>query len=156
MRPAKGFDFNEDSIFDARNLLDHNTLNIGDKKIDQVGKHAINSYLKNKSRRDAKNTKIKRSYSGNLRDVQKIVQVYAIYGNDKLALVNPREKPNILQVRERRAEKRRIEEQMNSKSNLPGNSAIQNGAIKSGMPNRLLNDDSKAQSNYNSNINNDY
>ena len=34
MRPAKGFDFNEDSIFDARNLLDHNTLNIGDRKID--------------------------------------------------------------------------------------------------------------------------
>ena len=45
MRPAKGFDFNEDSTFDARNLLDHNTLNIGDRKIDQVGKHAINSYL---------------------------------------------------------------------------------------------------------------
>ena len=70
---------------------------LDESNIDKVGKYAINSYIKNKNRTRG----MRRSYSGNLRDVQKIVQVYSIYGNDKLALVNPREKPGILQVRER-------------------------------------------------------
>lgn len=63
------------------------------KKIDAVGKYAINQYLKNKQK---VKSNLKRSHSGNLRDVSKIVQIYSLYGNDNLALVNPRDKPGIL------------------------------------------------------------
>ena len=45
----------------------------------------------------------------------KIVKLLKTYGNDNLALVNPAEKPGILQVRKRSAQKRRIQEQLGMK-----------------------------------------
>ena len=46
--------------------------------------------------------------TGEVHDLKKIVDLYKMYGNEKLALVNPVENPKILQVRKRSAEKRKI------------------------------------------------
>jgi len=50
--------------------IDPSNLLNSSKKIDAVGKYAINQYLKNKSK---VKSNLKRSASGNLRDVHKIV-----------------------------------------------------------------------------------
>ena len=52
-----------------------------------------------------------------------MVNLYKIYGNDDIAMVNPAEDPGILQVRTRSAERRRLNKQMGlakeaSRSNL--------------------------------------
>ena len=44
--------------------------------------------------------------------MSKIVNLYKLYGNDSVALVNPAENPGILQVRTRSAEKRHLNKQM--------------------------------------------
>ena len=61
-----------------------------------------------------------------LQDLSKMVNLYKIYGNDDIAMVNPADDPGILQVRTRSAERRRLNKQMGlvkeaSRSNLdPG------------------------------------
>ena len=47
-----------------------------------------------------------------MHDLKKIVDLYKIYGNDNIALVNPAENPGVLQVRTRSAEKRKLGQQI--------------------------------------------
>lgn len=47
-----------------------------------------------------------------LNDLRKIVNLYKIYGNDNVALVNPAENPGVLLVRTRSAEKRKLGRQV--------------------------------------------
>ena len=84
---------------------------MGDKKLDKIDKHAIKHWRKSKKKRNTKN-KLRRSNSGEINDLKRIVELYKVYGNDNLALVNPAENPGILQVRNRSAEKRKIHKQL--------------------------------------------
>lgn len=84
---------------------------MGDKKLDKIDKHAIKHWRKTKKKRNKKN-KMRRSNSGEINDLKRIVELYKLYGNDNLALVNPAENPGILQVRNRSAEKRKIHKQL--------------------------------------------
>ena len=45
-------------------------------------------------------------------DLSKMVNLYKMYGNDGITIVNPAENPGILQVRTRSAEKRHLGKQI--------------------------------------------
>lgn len=64
LKPTPGFELDEDSIQDPKEILDLHA-DLDESNIDKVGKYAINSYIKNKNRTRG----MRRSYSGNLRDV---------------------------------------------------------------------------------------
>ena len=68
---------------------------MGDKKLDKIDKHAIKHWRKTKKKKNRKN-KLRRSNSGEINDLKRIVELYKLYGNDNLALVNPAENPGIL------------------------------------------------------------
>jgi hypothetical protein len=63
------------------------------KKVDKLDQDAIRSWKRKQKRR--KNDKL-RPESAEIHDLRKIVDLYKMYGNDKLALVNPVENPKIL------------------------------------------------------------
>lgn len=95
---------------DQLSALDHNLYvgAVGDRKLDKIDKHAIVNWRKQKKKRGKKTKHLPRSNSGEINDLKRIVNLYKIYGNDNLALVNPAENPGVLQVRNRSAERRRI------------------------------------------------
>lgn len=64
LKPTPGFELNEDSVQDPKEILDLHA-DLDESNIDKVGKYALNSYIKNKHRTRG----MRRSYSGNLRDV---------------------------------------------------------------------------------------
>lgn len=55
---------------------------------------------------------MKRTEIEEFNDLKRIVDLYKIYGNDNIALVNPAENPGVLQVRTRSAEKRKLGQQI--------------------------------------------
>mmetsp|Transcript_38735 Transcript_38735/g.58913 ORF Transcript_38735/g.58913 Transcript_38735/m.58913 type:complete len:87 (-) Transcript_38735:686-946(-) len=81
---------------------------VGTKKLDKVDKYAIKNWRKNVKKRKKKKEEVRRSNSGEINDLKKIIGLYKLYGNDGLALVNPAENPGVLQVRKRSAERRKI------------------------------------------------
>lgn len=99
---------------DQLSALDHNLYvgAVGDRRLDKIDKHAMVNWRKQKKRKGKKQKNLPRSNSGEINDLKRIVNLYKIYGNDNLALVNPAENPGVLQVRNRSAERRRIQKQM--------------------------------------------
>ncbi len=110
---------------------------VGNKKLDKVDKYAIKNWRKNVKRRKKKKEEVRRSNSGEINDLRKIIGLYKIYGNDGLALVNPAENPGVLQVRKRSAERRKIQRQMGLVAQ-PAVQTNQNGSM------HLINDPSLA------------
>ena len=95
------------------------------KQLDTVDKAAIKRWRKNVTKARKKG-QLKFDDGVLLQDLSKMVNLYKIYGNDDIAMVNPADDPGILQVRTRSAERRRLNKQMGlvkeaSRSNLdPG------------------------------------
>lgn len=87
------------------------------KQLDSVDKAAIKRWRKH-VKKARKKGQLKQNDDVELHDLSKMVNLYKIYGNDAIALVNPAENPGILQVRTRSAEKRRINKQMGIPSNV--------------------------------------
>ena len=81
------------------------------KLLDHLDRAAIKRWRKN-VKKARKKGQLKQDDDVELHDLSKMVNLYKIYGNDKIALVNPAEAPGILQVRTRSAEKRRLTKQM--------------------------------------------
>ena len=81
--------------------------NISSAALDAFDKQALKRWKKT-VRKAAKVGNMKRTDNEELNDLRKIVDLYKIYGNDNIALVNPAENPGVLQVRTRSAEKRKL------------------------------------------------
>ena len=81
------------------------------QKLDTVDKNAIKRWRKNVTKARKKG-QLKHDDGVLLQDLSKMVNLYKIYGNDDVAMVNPVENPGILQVRTRSAEKRHLNKQM--------------------------------------------
>ena len=111
LTPEDRYKLNEDS----RNTIHQlDLINQGiylPQNLDSVDKHAIKRWKKNQ-KKARKKGQLKNNDSTDLNDLAKIVNLYKIYGNDNIALVNPADNPGILQVRTRSAEKRMINKQM--------------------------------------------
>jgi hypothetical protein len=128
---------------------------MGDKKLDKIDKHAIKHWRKTKKKRNQKN-KLKRSNSGDINDLKRIVELYKIYGNDNLALVNPAENPGILQVRNRSAEKRKIHKQLGLAPPTQLSQSNFNAAISTIQQQAIMLNDPSAPIPFNSNSNYGY
>lgn len=81
------------------------------KALDTVDKNAIKRWKKNVTKARKKG-QLKHDEELLNHDLSKMVNLYKIYGNDEIAMVNPAENPGILQVRTRSAEKRHLSKQM--------------------------------------------
>jgi hypothetical protein len=72
---------------------------VGERQIDRVNQYALKNWRKvNRKKKPKKRIRDERDLpeKDELNDLRKIVKLYKIYGNDKLALVNPVENQGIL------------------------------------------------------------
>ena len=69
--------------------------NISSQNIDAFDKHALARWKKT-VKKCRKKGQLQRTDSDELTDLKKIVDLYKIYGNDGVALVNPAENPGVL------------------------------------------------------------
>jgi len=104
--------FHDESIGQL-DVLDQNIYigSIGAKKIDQTDERAIKSWYKNVKRRKGRAGQqvLRRSNSGEIiNDLIKISKLYKVYGNDQVALVNPADRPGVIQVKKRSHIKDRV------------------------------------------------
>lgn len=76
-------------------MLDQGMFAPNGKNLDSVDKQAIRRWRRT-VKKARKKGQLKHEDDLELRDLSKIVNLYKLYGNDAVALVNPAENPGIL------------------------------------------------------------
>ena len=80
-------------------------------KLDLMDRDALDNWRKNYEYLAKKNN-VQRSIESQKADMNKIIELYKIYGNDTTALVNPAENRFVLEVRDRGYEVNRLNDQI--------------------------------------------
>ena len=91
-----------------------NIAALGKKNIDQVDAKALKRWYKNVRAKQGggKSKNAKKNSKAVINDMMKFGKLFNAYGNDQIAIVNPADRPDMIQIKNRSQIKERVFKQM--------------------------------------------